>query len=149
MNRKLSILLLATFAVGTPWTVASAAEYKVQMRNKDSSGQMWQFEPAFLKIAPGDTVTFVPTDKGHNSEVIEATIPQGAASWKGKFNEPITITYASEGVYVYKCLPHASLGMVGVIQVGESTVNLDAVKKVKVPGKGNNRLAELIAQVGN
>jgi len=29
------------------------------------------FEPALLKNAPGDTVTFVPTDKSHNAESIK------------------------------------------------------------------------------
>lgn len=149
MNRMFATFVLAAFAAGTPWTLAFTAEYQVQMSNKDSDGQTWQFEPAFLKIAPGDTVTFVPADKGHNSEATDKTIPQGATPWKGKMNEPIKVTYDREGVYLYKCLPHAGLGMVGVIQVGESTANLDAVKGAKIPGKGKTRVAELIAQVEN
>ena len=64
-------------------------------------------------------------------------------------NQPIKVTYAEEGVYAYKCLPHAGVGMVGVIQVGESAANLDAVKNAKMPGKGKARLAELITQVRN
>jgi plastocyanin len=40
---------------------ALAADHQVQMSNKDSEGRAMQFEPAFLKVAPGDTVTFVVT----------------------------------------------------------------------------------------
>ena len=76
------LALTAAAAVGF-CTAVSAAEYEVQMLNKDLSGKMWQFEPAFLKIAPGDTVTFMPADKGHNSETLEAIVPQGATPWKG------------------------------------------------------------------
>ena len=36
------------------------------------------FEPAFVKIAPGDTVKFVSTDKGHNAEIIKGMLPEGA-----------------------------------------------------------------------
>jgi pseudoazurin len=149
MNGILATVALGAFAALTQWTGAFATEYQVLMTNKDAEGQLWQFEPAFLQIAPGDSVRFVPTDKGHNTEATPKTIPEGANPWKGKINEPITIKYMREGIYVYKCLPHAGLGMVGVIQVGESTVNLEAVKNVKMPGKAVNRLAELIAQVGN
>ena len=149
MKKTCVSLALAALAAASLSTAASAAEYEVQMLNKDSDGQMWQFEPAFLKIASGDTVRFVPAEKGHNSEATANTIPEGAKPWKGKVNEPITVTYAREGIYVYKCLPHAGLGMVGVIQVGESNTNLDDVKNIKMPGKGMSRVAELIAQVGN
>ena len=38
------------------------------------------FEPSFVKIAPGDTVRFVSTDKGHNAETIKGMLPEGAAS---------------------------------------------------------------------
>ncbi|MBA8910249.1 pseudoazurin [Aminobacter ciceronei] len=149
MGRIFATLLLTAFAVGAPWAAASAAEYEVQMRNKGTDGQAWQFEPAFLKIAPGDTVTFVSADKGHNSETTELLVPKDGTTWKGKINEPVKVTFDQEGVYAYKCLPHAALGMVGVIQVGNSVANVEAAKNAKIPGKGKTRLAELITQVGN
>jgi len=135
------------FALALPSAGALAAEFQVQMLNKGTDGQAWQFEPAFLKVTPGDTVTFLPADKGHNSETISSTVPEGAEPWKGKINQPVTITYTQEGIYAYKCLPHAALGMVGVIQVGDSTDNLDAAKNAKLPGKGKVRLDELASQI--
>ena len=148
MKSLLPTVLVAVFAVAATSTFSSAAEYEVRMLNKDSSGQMWQFEPAFLKIAPGDTVTFISTDKGHNTEAIAAAVPQGTEPWKGKMNTPVQVTYTQEGIYVYKCLPHAALGMVGIIQVGENVSNLEAATKTKIPGKGKARMAELIQLIG-
>ena len=149
MNRALSILAIAAFAATAPWAGAFAADHQVQMLNKDSQGRPMQFEPAFLKVAPGDTVTFVPSDKTHNSESLAGAIPEGAEPWKGKINEQITVTFSQEGLYAYKCQPHLALGMVGLIQVGESAANQDAVTGAKgVPTKAKARFAELLAQAG-
>ncbi len=41
---------------------AQAAEHEVKMLNKGDNGAM-VFVPELVKIAPGDTVRFVPTDK--------------------------------------------------------------------------------------
>jgi pseudoazurin len=119
---------------------ASAADHQVQMLNKGSDGQNMVFEPSFLKIAPGDTVTFVPTDKTHNVESIKAMTPDGFEGWKGKVNEPITVTFPTDGIYGYKCLPHYSMGMVGIVQVGDAPPNLDAAKAVKHPPMAQKRV---------
>ena len=44
------------------------------MLNKGAEGAM-VFEPALVKVAPGDTVKFVATDKGHNAETIKGMLP--------------------------------------------------------------------------
>ena len=117
------------------------------MLNKDSEGRTMQFEPAFLRVAPGDTVTFVPQDKTHNSESIAKAQPEGAKGWKGKINEELSVTFDVEGFYGYKCLPHAGMGLVGLIQVGEPGAPDPAIANT-VPGKGKTRMQELIAQAG-
>ena len=132
-------LMLGAFA-------AQAAEFKVEMLNKGTDGNM-VFEPSFLKVAKGDTVTFVPTNKSHDSESIPGMIPEGAEAWKGKMNEPVTVTFTQEGVYGYKCSPHYSMGMVGLIQVGESTANLEAAKAVKNPNFAQRRFEADFAKV--
>lgn len=131
------------------WSGAFAADHEVRMLNKGPEGQPMQFDPAFLKIAPGDTVTFVATDKGHNAESIQGMIPATAQTWKGKINEEIKLTFNVEGIYGVKCLPHFGMGMVGLIQVGDSTENLEAAQTAKLPGKAKTRMAELMAQVGS
>lgn len=145
--RNIAFLAMASAAFTLmPTAGAWAADHEVQMVNKDSEGRAMQFEPAFLKIAPGDTVTFVSTNKGHNSESIPDMIPEGAETWKGKISQDITVTFNEEGFYGYKCQPHFGLGMVGLIQVGENPPALDATAADKLPGKAKTRMADLIAQ---
>ena len=45
---------------------AAAKDVQVKMLNSGARGAM-VVEPALVKVAPGDTVTFVATDKGHNA----------------------------------------------------------------------------------
>lgn len=65
-------LAAAAMLITTP---ALAADFEVHMLNKGKDGVM-VFEPASLKIAAGDTVTFIPTDKGHNVETIKGMVPK-------------------------------------------------------------------------
>ncbi|WP_271270627.1 pseudoazurin [Aliamphritea hakodatensis] len=106
-------------------TGAWAAEIIVEMKNAGADGAM-VFEPAVVKAEVGDTVTFVPTDMAHNSELVPGLAPSGAASWKGGIGQAVSVTLDKEGVYVYQCLPHVIMAMVGVIVAGEPD-NLDQV----------------------
>lgn len=40
------------------------------MLDRRTTGRM-VFKPNFVMAEPGDTITFVPTDKGHNAEIIK------------------------------------------------------------------------------
>src|SRR4028118_971081 len=99
---------------------AYAKEHQVKMLNKGSDGSLMVFEPAFIKIAPGDTVKFLATTKGHNAESIAGMAPAGGNAFKGKINEEIVFKPSKPGLYGYKCLPHVGMGMVGLIQVGSA-----------------------------
>lgn len=124
--------------------VAGAAEFEVLMLNKGAKGAM-VFEPDFIRAAPGDTIRFVPTDKGHNAETIKGMIPEGAEAFKSKFNETFEVKLDKEGVYGVKCTPHYAMGMVALIQVG-APVNLDQAKAVKQSGKAKGVFADLFGQ---
>ncbi|QFY62778.1 hypothetical protein FZ934_20650 (plasmid) [Rhizobium grahamii] len=67
------------------------------MLNKGADGVM-VFEPLLTKIQPGDTVTFVPTDKSHNAETVKDMIPDGAKAFKGKTNETVKETFLTAPV---------------------------------------------------
>ena len=81
------LAIAALFAVVT--VPAFAANVDVQLLNKGDMGSM-MFQPALVKIAPGDTVTFQPTDKGHNVETITGMLPAGATPFKGDTSKPLT-----------------------------------------------------------
>jgi len=70
---------------------AMAADYKVLM--KGTGSQPMRFEPDFLKIAAGDTVTFVPEDAGHNVTSIDGLAPEGTEWWGGKRDQQLTVTF--------------------------------------------------------
>lgn len=138
-------LIAATFAAALVASAGQAADHQVQMLNKGEKGSM-VFQPDFIVAAPGDTVTFVPTDKSHDAESIKDMIPEGATPFKGKMNEQITVTVEKEGVYGVKCTPHYGMGMVALIVVGKPD-NLDQAKAVKQTGKAKKVFEALLAQV--
>ena len=121
---------------------ATAKDVQVKMLNKGARGAM-VFEPALVKVAPGDTVTFVATDKGHNAEVISTMMPAGAAPFKGKMNQNLTVKFTKSGVYGYKCLPHYGMGMVGAVIVG-NPANAAEAKSASHPGKAKQTFALLL-----
>lgn len=145
-NRR-EVLLGATGTIALAALPARAAvtDHQVMMLNKGKKGAM-VYEPDFIVAAPGDTVTFVPTDKSHNAESIKGMIPDGATAFKGKMNEQITVTVEKEGVYGVKCQPHYGMGMVALIVVGKP-VNLEQAKAVKQTGKAKKVFEELLALV--
>ena len=101
--------------------------HTVKMLNQGSTGVM-VFEPAVLKINIGDTVTFVATDAAHNSASIPGMLPPNATAWNGQLSRDISVTFDIPGIYGYQCTPHAMMAMVGVIQVGDDSSNLQSVK---------------------
>jgi pseudoazurin len=142
MRTRLIHLTAAALLVAMP---AAAADFEVHMLNKGAEGTM-VFEPAGLKVAPGDTVTFIPTDKGHSAETIKGMLPEGAAEFKGKLNEKVTVTFEQPGVYGVKCNPHLGMGMVAAIVVGdEPPANIDAFNATKLPKKARERIDAALA----
>jgi len=55
---------------------AQAAHYDIKMLNSNSEGSM-VFEPGYLKVQPGDTVTFRAENKSHfvHSKAIPEYLP--------------------------------------------------------------------------
>ena len=148
MQRRLflaSSLVFPVLALLTRTRAARAAEHEVQMLTKGPEGQRNWFEPALIRVEPGDTVTFVPTDKGHNSASV--VIPEGAEPWNGKLSQEIAVTLTAPGLYSYKCTPHFGLGMVGLIAVGDPSINFEAVAAGKYPGKAKAVVSELLSEV--
>ncbi|SFL83904.1 pseudoazurin [Methylobacterium pseudosasicola] len=109
---------------------AQATEVSIKTLNSGPGGMM-VFDPAFVKIQPGDTVRFVPTDKGHNAELIKGMAPEGAPTFKTVVGKEEAVTFDKPGLYGFKCAPHYIMGMVGLIEVGDKPENLEAAKAVQ------------------
>jgi pseudoazurin len=139
------VMTLAAFAVLMSASMTLAAEVEVKMLNKGAEGLM-VFEPALVKVAPGDTVKFVATDKSHNAESIKNMLPEGAAPFAGKMNEDVAVTFDKAGVYGVKCMPHYAMGMVALVVVGKAD-NLDQAKAVPQTGKAKQVFAALFERL--
>jgi pseudoazurin len=148
MRSTLTTAVIATLLGGALLgsAPAGAAEHEVKMLNKGAEGVM-VFEPSFLKIAAGDTVHFVATDKGHNVLTVDGMIPAGATPFAGKMNEDVTVTFDQPGAYGIECKPHYGMGMVGLIVVGDP-VNLAEAKAAPQKGKAKKTFEALFAKLG-
>jgi len=116
--------------------------HEVRMLNRGESGPM-VYEPAYLNIAPGDTVRFLPTQPGHNAATIEGMVPTGAAPFRSKINDMFEVTLTAPGAYGIKCSPHYAMGMVMPIEVGDKT---GVVLPEGLPKRAVERLGRIVAE---
>jgi pseudoazurin len=144
MTNTFKTTLLATAMLLTASLTASAADVIINLKNKGADGSAMVFEPGFVRAAVGDTIKFVPVDKGHFVQGLPGMWPEGVADVKGKVNEELDFKVEKDGFYAFKCAPHFAMGMVALIQVGNAPVT-DAVKAIKVPGPAGKRIeADLV-----
>lgn len=128
MKRR-DLLISASAVAGAGVSVgvsAAPANIIVKQLNKGKEGDM-VFEPAFVRAAVGDTIVFQPTEKGAHQSM-SLLVPTGATPWNGPMDAEFKLKVEKEGVYLYACLPHKAMGMVGVIQVGKP-LNLKEAKE--------------------
>lgn len=151
IDRRTLLATASAFAILPVTKVAAQAEPAVvQMLNthpEDSKRKM-VFYPRITVVEPGQTVKFEAGDRGHNSEALKDMVPEGTEMWKGKINEETEVTLETPGFYGYKCTPHASVGMVGLIVVkGEGMLdNLEAAMKVRQRGRAKKAWEEIWAE---
>tara|TARA_B100000927_G_C16467034_1_gene470118 strand:- start:1790 stop:2245 length:456 start_codon:yes stop_codon:yes gene_type:complete len=127
--------------------LAYADDMTIEMLNKRDDGAKMVYSEDIARIDVGDTITWVPTSKGHNVQFIAG--PEG---WelpkKSKNNKEVAITFDVPGVYVYVCTPHATMGMIGVVTVADGgEVPLNDVSKAKVRGKSKKKLKKLLGEL--
>lgn len=134
------------FLIGALAGSAGAEEHVVKMMNNNGKGKFMVYEPEVVRANIGDTVRFVPTNKGHNAETIPDLWPEGADAIKGALNEEVVLKIDKPGIYGIKCLPHYPMGMIGFVVAGELT-NKDQLESYKPKGGGQKRLDALKAEL--
>jgi pseudoazurin len=145
--RPLLALAAAAVSLGAAALPASAREIVVHMKNQGAEGAM-VFEPSFVKAALGDVIRFMPTNPAHNAETISTMLPAGAAAMKGGMNKEVSMTVTVPGLYGIKCMPHFSMGMVALVQVGRvSPTDLAAARAVRLPPLAARRMTAMLAKV--
>ena len=123
-----------------------AADMEVEMLNRRDDGAKMVYSEDIVRIDIGDTITWVPTTKGHNVHFLAG--PEG---WdipkKSKQNKEVEITFDIPGVYLYQCTPHATMGMIGMVVVGDDVSNTDAIAKAKIRGKSKKTFKKLLGEL--
>jgi pseudoazurin len=138
MKNLIAATIFALFA-----SSAFAADTTVEMLNKRDDGAKMVYSEDITRIDVGDTVTWVPTSKGHNVEFIAG--PDGwDAPRKSKLNKEVAITFDTPGVYLYQCSPHKTMGMIAIVVVGDGD---NDISKAKVNGKSKKKLKELLGNL--
>ena len=137
------IFMLVCFMGGM--VLSAKAEEKepliIEMLNKRGKEQMLYGQDV-AKIDVGQTITWTPDSKGHNVQFV--SVPEGVEKVKSKLSKEFSYTFEQEGVYLYVCTPHASMGMIGVVVVGNSDVNLDEVLDYKFRGKSKKKFKKIV-----
>ena len=136
--------LRATALLALLATPSFAADMSIEMLNKDANGNKMVYSQEIVNIDVGDTVTWLPTSKGHNVEMIAS--PNGM-KLKSKNGKEVKITFDSSGIYYYWCTPHKGMGMIGLVVVGSDLSNLDDIATAKAIGKSKKKLKTLLASL--
>jgi pseudoazurin len=129
--------------LASPDLAASAQKFPEARGNvacrKGEAGAM-VLQPALAKVAPGDTIAFIPADTGFNAE----TIPLDAARGLSRPSKARSIRrsryFDVPGRCGVECAPHFGLRMVALIFAGGDTGNVEAAIAVKVPKKPGSGL---------
>tara|TARA_B100001778_G_scaffold203347_1_gene167954 strand:+ start:77 stop:547 length:471 start_codon:yes stop_codon:yes gene_type:complete len=137
--------MIITIFIILPMT-AKAEDITVEMLNKRDDGAKMVYSEDVARIDIGDTITWVPTSKGHNVHFVA-----GPDGWdlpkKSKNNKEVAITFDTPGVYLYQCTPHASTGMIALVVVGDDVSNLSVIEKFKARGKSKKKLKQLLGEI--
>ena len=143
---KVAALLLALIMAVVVAPNAYAQDMTIEMLNKRDDGAKMAYSEDITRIDVGDTITWVPTSKGHNVHFIAG--PEG---WdlpkKSKNNKEVAITFDTPGVYMYQCTPHATMGMIAMVIVGDDLSNLDDIKAMKMRGKSKKKMKSILADL--
>jgi len=116
------------FIILTSNITFAADTYVVKMLNNGELGSM-VFEPGFIKINSGDSITFEMTDAGHNAVTVAG--PEGSIPFDTKYKPSVTVKFDVNGLYLYKCAPHAMMAMAGIIQVSDASNKAEMAKEVE------------------
>ena len=136
-------ITLAAIFIAIGMGTAHAEDITIDMLNKRDDGAKMVYSQDIARIDVGDTITWLPTQKGHNVEFIAG--PDGwTAPKKSKLSKEYAYTFDTAGVYLYQCTPHKSMGMIAVVVVGDGDNDISGAK---VKGKSKKKLKEILGEI--
>ena len=138
--KNLSLLVLAAMLVTVMISKRTNADtIQIEFTQFDT------FSIEVAKIDVGDTVEWLPKNKGHNVEFLAgpnmADLPP-----KSNMNEFHSVLFERKGIYLYGCTPHLNMGMLGLIVVGNDLHNIEWVRNTDLPNVAQSVLMKLLKE---
>ena len=133
-------VLKTLFFIITVLTVAEvvlAKTIQIEFTEDDS------YSIEVVRIDIGDTIEWLPKNKGHNVEFLIGP-KMNSLPVKSKIDERYSVVFTIPGVYLYGCTPHANMGMLGLIIVGNDFHNIEKLKEIDLPRVATSVLKRLI-----
>ena len=129
-------LIVLTIALLVLPQFVSANDLEIEFTENDS----YSIEVARIRV--GDTIKWVPKNEGHNVEFFAG--PEIPLPLKSEMDEPYSVVFNTPGVFLYGCTPHANMGMLGLIIVGNDLHNLEGIKQTALSPIGKSVLKRLV-----
>ena len=133
MKLSLYLFILILFSI----KVVVADTIKIEFTADDT------YSMEVAKIDVGDTVEWLPKNKGHNVEFLGGP-NMDALPENSDLDVIHAVTFYSPGVYLYQCTPHGNMGMLGLIVVGNNFNNIDKIEGVEFSPVAKSVLQRLI-----
>ena len=120
----------------------AAVDDVVHMLNVGPNGSRFRYDPMLSVIDVGGKVLWKATTKGHN---VEFMVAPDDIKYKSKMHKSAGYTFTTPGIYTYKCTPHVSAGMVGVVVVGNDLSNMeDAMDNKQYYGQARDLIQDIL-----
>ena len=123
-------------------TQLAAVDDVVKMLNVGPSGSRFRYDPMLSEIDVGGKILWKATTKGHN---VEFMVAPNDIKYKSKMHKSAGYTFTTPGIYTYKCTPHVSAGMIGVVVVGNDLSNItEAMDNVAYYGQAKDLIQQIL-----
>ena len=136
MIRNLVILITLYFLLFSPKN-SLAGSIQIEFTENDS------YSVEVARIDVGDSIEWLPTNEGHNVEFFAGPDMESLPK-KSEIDEVYSVVFRDPGVYLYGCSPHANMGMLGLIVVGNDLHNIEKVKEIELSQVASSVLKRLI-----
>jgi len=135
----------------------SDVSVRAAVLDSDRGAGRFVFTPSVVFVEPGTTVTWSIEGAAHSVTAYHEgndkphRVPEGAPAFDSgtlSAGETFEHTFETEGVFNYVCLPHESLGMVGVVVVGGANGGPGTQPSSELSGKPATNLERQLENAG-
>ena len=102
------------------------------------------YSEEIARVATGDSITWIPTTKGQNVEMI---FSPNDMKFQSKNIKGVKIIFEDPDPYLHWHTPHKGMRMSGLIVASGDTSNADSVANAKANGKSKEKLKKLLGEL--